>query len=65
MKYYGKTVNDFYMDAEVPISAKANIYKCGKKVCENYQDKGITEFDNEKVTAYTYNPKTNLLRIYC
>ena len=66
MKYYGtKSVNDFYMEAETPISAKANVYHKSKLVCENYQDKGITPYDNVLVKAYRYNAKTNLLMIYC
>ena len=65
MKYYGKTVNDFYMDANVPFSAKTDIYKGNKKVCENYQDKGTTEYDNDNVRGYSYNVKSDLFRIYC
>ena len=63
-----KTVEQFYFDCDLlPISAKVNLYDTYTKkiLVKNYQDLKDNEFDNRLVHGYKWNPKTNLLMIWC
>lgn len=66
-----KTVEQFYFDCDLlPISARVNLYDTDskKRILEDYQDTKNTEtseYDNRFVRGYRYNPKTNLLMIWC
>ena len=63
-----QNVYDFYMGCDLlPLSAKVNLYDAmsKQKIKENYQDEKNDIFDNMTVKGYRWNPKTNLLMIWC
>ncbi len=63
-----KTVYQFYMDCDLlPLSARVNLYDANtkKRILEDYQDTKTKKYDNKLVRGYKYNPKTNLLIIWC
>lgn len=63
-----KTVYQFYMDCDLlPLSARVNLYNAEtkKRILEDYQYTKKCKYDNKPVRGYKYNPKTNLLMIWC